>query len=92
MARLTEDHARATTLAARLHDIGGMEVLGQHTNMVFIRVPAERLQALDAHLRAAGVRVSIGYVPTVRLVTHLDIDDDGIERTVAAFARFFERN
>ena len=92
MARLAEDHARAALLAERLGTIGGIDLLGQHTNMVFIKVPADRLQALDVHLRAAGIRISIGYVPTLRLVTHLDIDDDGIERTVAAFARFFERN
>ena len=91
VARLADDHARAAMLAARLGDIGGIDLLGQHTNMVFIQVPAERLQALDTHLRAAGIRISIGYLPTLRLVTHLDIDDEGIERTVAAFARFFER-
>ena len=38
-----------------------------------------------------GVRVSIGDVPTLRLATHLDIGDDGIERTVAAFAGFFQQ-
>ena len=58
--------------------------------MVFIDVPADRLRALDAHLRDAGIRISIGYLPTLRLVTHLDIDDDGIERTVEAFAAFFD--
>lgn len=57
--------------------------------MVFIDVPVARLRDLDAHLRAAGIRISIGYLPTVRLVTHLDIDDEGIERTADAFARFF---
>lgn len=89
VARLAQDHARAAHLAERLRDIGGIDLLGQHTNMVFINVPAERLRALDVHLREAGIRISIGYLPTLRLVTHLDIDDDGIERTVAAFARFF---
>ena len=88
--RLAEDHARAARLADSLRGIGGIDLLGQHTNMVFINVPAEQLRALDAHLREAGIRISIGYLPTLRLVTHLDIDDDGIERTVAAFARFFD--
>ena len=67
----------------------GITLLAQHTNMVFIDVPAERLRALDAHLRAAGIRISIGYLPTLRLVTHLDVDDDDIGRTVEAFAGFF---
>ncbi len=89
VARLAEDHARAERLAQRLGTIGGIELLGQHTNMVFINVPADRLRALDAHLREAGIRISIGYLPTVRLVTHLDVDDDGIERTAEAFSTFF---
>ena len=90
VARLQQDHDRAARLAERLRAIAGIELLGQHTNMVFLEVPAERLRALDAHLRQAGIRISIGYLPTLRLVTHLGVDDDAIERTVAAFAGFFE--
>jgi len=89
VARLAEDHARAAALAAQLEGLPGLRLLGQHTNMVFVEVPTERLRELDAHLRGAGVRISIGYLPTLRLVTHLDIDDAGIARTVAAFAAFF---
>lgn len=87
--RLADDHARAARLAQRLADIDGPTVLGQHTNMVFVDVPVDRVRALDAHLRDAGIRISIGTLPTLRLVTHLDVDDAGIERTVDAFARFF---
>jgi len=87
--RLADDHARAARLARRLADIDGPIVLGQHTNMVFVDVPVDRLRALDAHLRDAGIRISIGTLPTLRLVTHLDVDDAGIERTADAFARFF---
>ncbi|ULU25133.1 low-specificity L-threonine aldolase [Dyella terrae] len=89
--RLAEDHARAATLAASLSDVPGVKLLGQHTNMVFVDVPADRLRELDVHLREAGIRISIGYLPTLRLVTHLDVDDEGVARTVAAFRRFFER-
>lgn len=87
--RLAEDHARAARLAQRLAAIDGPTVLGQHTNMVFVDVPVDRLRALDAHLRDAGIRISIGTLPTLRLVTHLDVDDAGIERTADAFARLF---
>jgi threonine aldolase len=87
--RLADDHARAVTLAAGLGGIPGVKLLGQHTNMVFIDVPADRLRELDVHLRSAGIRISIGYLPTLRLVTHLDIDDEGVARTVAAFRQFF---
>ena len=87
--RLADDHARAARLAQRMAAIDGLTVLGQHTNMVFVDVPVDRLRALDAHLRDAGIRISIGTLPTLRLVTHLDVDDAGIERTADAFARFF---
>lgn len=89
VARLADDHARAARLAHGLREISGIRLLGQHTNMVFIDVPAERLRELDAHLRTASIRISIGYLPTLRLVTHLDIDDAGVERTINAFKAFF---
>jgi threonine aldolase len=91
VTRLADDHNRAAYLAGRLREIAGIDLLGQYTNMVFIDVPAQRLRDLDVHLRAAGIRISIGYLPTLRLVTHLDIDDDGIERTATAFREFFAR-
>jgi threonine aldolase len=92
VARLADDHARAATLAAGLGEIPGVKLLGHFTNMVFVDVQADRLRELDVHLREAGVRISVGYLPTLRLVTHLDIDDEGIARTVDAFRRFFVRS
>ncbi|GAB3781831.1 low-specificity L-threonine aldolase [Dyella agri] len=89
VARLADDHRRAAYLAGCLREIAGVDLLGQHTNMVFVDVPTARLQALDAHLRAVGIRISIGYLPTLRLVTHLDVDDEGVERVVRAFRDFF---
>lgn len=87
--RLADDHARARQLAAGLSELAGLTVLGQHTNMVFIEVPVERLPALSAHLQAAGITLAIGQSPRLRLVTHLDIDDNAITHTLAAFREFF---
>ena len=89
VARLADDHARAAHLAEGLRAISGVNLLGLHTNMVFVDVPAARLRELDAHLRAASIRISIGYLPTLRLVTHLDVDDAGVERVIDAFRTFF---
>ena len=86
--RLAGDHARATRLAEGLGRIDGLAVKGCHTNMVFVDVPVARLKDLAAHMERAGIRLSIGYLPVVRMVTHLDVDDEGIERTIAAFASF----
>lgn len=87
-ARLAEDHMRAARLADGLRGIDKVVVDNQHTNMVFVDVPRERLAALKARLDTRRVRASIGYLPRVRLVTHLDIDDVRIERAVEAFRTF----
>ena len=88
VARLAEDHRRAARLAEALRGISGVNVIAQHTNMVFIEVPQHRLDALRAHMDAARVRLSIGYLPSVRLVLHLDIDDAGVQRTIDALGAF----
>ena len=46
----------------------------------------------DAELVSGGLRTILSGHPTLRLVTHLDVDDDGIARTLAAFAGFFGRH
>ena len=86
--RLADDHMRAERLADALCDAPGIRLLGQHTNMVFIDVPANNLAAFKAHMDAAQVRLSIGYLPTIRLVTHLDIDDVGLDRAINAVRAF----
>jgi threonine aldolase len=85
--RLADDHANAERLAAGLARIDGLRVEPPQTNMVFVHVPAPRVGALAAHLEAAGVRVLPGV--RLRLVTHLDVDANGIDRAVAAFGAFF---
>ncbi len=86
--RLADDHARAAMLADALRDLPGLVVAGQHSNMVFIEVPVERLAALQRQMDAAQVKVSVGTMPSIRLVTHLDVDDDGVQRTVDALRAF----
>ena len=41
-------------------------------------------------LEQLGVRVGLIDAQTVRFVTHKDVDDDGIERAIAALARLRE--
>lgn len=86
--RLADDHARAERLAIALHDLPGLDLVEQHTNMVFIDVPIARLDAFKAHMDAARIRLSIGYLPTIRMVMHLDIEDDGVQRTITALRAF----
>ncbi len=83
--RLAADHANATRLAKGI-SAAGWEVETPQTNMVFVKVDKASGAALQAHLAAAGVLVLVS--PRTRLVTHLDADESGIDRAVAAFASF----
>jgi len=85
--RLADDHARAGRLAQGLRQ-AGVDVADQQTNMVFIDVAADRLEALRAHVEARRLRLSIGHLPRIRLVTHLDIDDAAVERVVEVLGAF----
>lgn len=85
IARLAEDHARARRLAEGLAQLPGIEIVQPpQTNMVFLRVPGIDTTELACRLRERGVVISPA--PVLRLVTHLDVNDDGIERTIKAFA------
>jgi threonine aldolase len=84
--RLPEDHRRAKQLAAGLAGIAALELddRGVDSNMIFARPRQGAPERLTAALEERGIRIAKP-TPWTRLVTHLDIDDDGIERTVAAF-------
>ena len=85
--RLAEDHARARRLARAVADRwpdAGLDPDRVPTNMVVFghRAP-ERV--LD-HLRREGVLGGTIAPGVVRLVTHHDVDDAGLERAVKALA------
>ena len=86
---LADAGARACALADALGRLPGVAVDGPHTNIVFMTVPAGRENALAEHLADRGIRIAAGRGPRIRLVTHLDVDDAGLARTVAAFREFF---
>lgn len=88
VAALADDHARAQRLADGLRGLPGLTMNAQHTNMVFIDVPAHRLDALKQEIAAAGIRMSIGYTPSIRMVVHRDIDDAAIDRTIDTLRTF----
>ena len=85
--RLQVDHDNAARLANGLREMG-IEV-AQHTNMVFAEVGGEALPELVEHLRRNGVLVLAR--PSMRLVTHLDVDAAGIVRALSAFGSWFAR-
>jgi threonine aldolase len=87
VARLAEDHARARRLADGLAELPGVELdpATVDTNIVIFEVPDAR--AFGAALAEEGVAMSVFGERRIRAVTHLDVDDAGIERALAAAAR-----
>ncbi|MCL2394620.1 MAG: beta-eliminating lyase-related protein [Acidimicrobiaceae bacterium] len=83
VGRLADDHARATRLAEavaqRWPDIG-FDAAAVRTNVVIFRPPDAA--GLLAHLDSEGVRAGLVAPGTVRLVTHADVDDAGIDLAV----------
>jgi len=86
--RLAEDHRRAEELAVGLADIPGLTVdLSQaRTNMVYVTVDEKYpLDGIIAKLHCHGVNVASPEIGQIRLVTHCDICDEDVQRTILAF-------
>jgi threonine aldolase len=86
--RLSIDHANAARLADGLRSLD--LPVEQHTNMAFVTVPAQQVAALVEHLKKRDVAVLAG--ARLRLVTHLDVDQAGIDRAITAFEEFFAQS
>lgn len=87
LARLSEDHAWARRLGECVDALDGFRVVPPETNILMIDVerddvaPAEIVHFLrerDILILATGPR-------RLRAVTHLDVDEEGIERACVAF-------
>jgi len=87
VARLAQDHANAARLASGLGGIAPLEVTGQATNMVFLKVPQAHCTPLQHHLRRRGIIIQALY--GTRLVTHLDISAADVEAMIAAVKAYF---
>jgi threonine aldolase len=87
--RLHEDHARARRLADAMAELipGSIDPATVETNMVFVDTEVTGLAALDAveRLQALGVGTTL-VGPKVRMVTHVDIDDDAVGFALDAWA------
>ncbi|MBV9663027.1 MAG: aminotransferase class I/II-fold pyridoxal phosphate-dependent enzyme [Actinobacteria bacterium] len=84
--RLADDHARAARLAEAVADRwpDAIDIEQVTTNMViFEHANAPKLLS---HLRAEGVLAGTIAPGVVRLVTHHDVDDDGVELACKAVA------
>ena len=87
VTRLAEDHARAKRLAAGFAEAPGVTVIPPDTNIVIAEIgpsalaPGAVLEALEAR----GVRMVSFGGRRLRAITHLDVDDAGIDLAIEAF-------
>lgn len=85
--RLVEDHVRAKRLADGLAEMPTVMVEPVFTNILYFNLaPQVTLTAAEvaARLRAYGVLIGPRSARSFRAVTHYWIDDEGIDRTLAA--------
>jgi threonine aldolase len=82
--RLAEDHVRAHRLAAALSPLGVVDAATVRTNVVLLDLSKTMLDApaLAAAAAERGVLLAAMLPRLARLVTHLDVDDAGIDRAI----------
>ena len=84
--RLAEDHARARRLAEGIAGLSGLAASPEtvDSNIVVARVVRGTKESWLAGLAERGVRAVPFGTGAIRFVTHLDVDDEGIERALSA--------
>lgn len=86
--RLAEDHQRARHLAEGLRRLPWVSIDSDppQTNMVFIKtMDGFHAEQVAARLAEMGIRVGVVGERRLRLVTHYWINDEAIEKVIAAF-------
>jgi threonine aldolase len=87
VGRLAEDHANATALAEGLAKIDQIKVTSVATNMIFMNLPDVHAKPLETFLAKKGMLVNGVYA--ARLVTHLDVTREDVNRFVGAVGDYF---
>jgi threonine aldolase len=90
IGRLADDHAKAARLAEALAPYGVLAGTVR-TNIVPLDLSKSTMDAhqLAAAMRERGVLVSVLGPRVARLVTHMDVDDAGIDRAVGVLRAVF---
>lgn len=81
--RLAEDHLHARLLQEGLCDLGYQAAPAQ-TNMVFVDIGDFDIELFSRSIQGQGIRINPAR--RLRLVTHLDISEADIKKTIKAFA------
>lgn len=88
--RLALDHALAKKLGHALAQVEGLHVDPVHSNIVFVDVQEPlktKAAGLMDHLKSQGILATGLY--RLRFVTHLDVDEAGVDRAIAVIRDYF---
>jgi len=88
IARLAEDHARARRVAEALAPFGVVDPAQVRTNLVLLDLSKSSLDApmLTELAAKRGVLIAPMLPRIARVVTHLDVDDEGIDQAIAVLS------
>jgi threonine aldolase len=87
VARLADDHANAARLAEGLRAIDGLTVDTPQTNIFYIHMDPAACDGLRAAMAREQIRATVG--PHTRLVTHLNVSADDVEKVIRVIAAYF---
>ncbi|MDA0986326.1 MAG: low-specificity L-threonine aldolase [Bacteroidetes bacterium] len=91
--RLKEDHSRAQYFANSISNLSkvSVDLESVQTNMVFINVSKTLMKTIDvvAQLKMHNCLVSVGNFDTIRVIMHLDITDQDVEKAVKIFYQLY---
>lgn len=84
VTRLKDDHKRAKTLAEELKNINWIKVVSPiYTNILIVEIlPELDINNVIQKLDESGVKTAAFGPQQIRFVTHLDITDEMLERTI----------
>lgn len=92
LERLKDDHRRARILAEAFNTIPGfvVDLQGVQTNIVIIDTSLNKKPApqIAAELAEKGIKVQAFSSTSLRVVTHLDINDQDIDHTIETIKKY----
>ncbi|HZE37496.1 MAG TPA: GntG family PLP-dependent aldolase [Stackebrandtia sp.] len=86
---LAADHARARRLAEALEPFGATDASRVVSNIILLTIPD--ITALATAAAERGVLISVMGSDSGRLLTHLDVDDDGIDQAIKVLTELLSR-
>ncbi len=88
ISRLSEDHKRASEFASALRSLNA-GIVETGTNMVFFTPNDNETNELRSYMEKQGVKIG-DQSPSIRMVLHRDITDQGMELAINGFKNFYQ--